>query len=178
MCHLTCIIHLLARYEMGHFRKAVHYYKHILMTSLGLRQSLLSHKLQVGKKPDPTTKWRQLRDHLSTVTLSRCSHHFRGEVVTSRGGIPVTLGGKEMESVMYEWMPLQVKFLCVENGFSKVLMVAKSFQEVVDLVNVYCTFPRHKKDNDTNPNIWQKRKLRFLSLISVVNNSIYHKLIL
>jgi hypothetical protein len=37
------------------------------------------------ENPDPTTKWRQLRENLPTVTLGRCYRHFRGEVVTSRG---------------------------------------------------------------------------------------------
>jgi hypothetical protein len=37
------------------------------------------------ENPDPTTNWRQLRENLPTVTLGRCSRHFRGEVVTSRG---------------------------------------------------------------------------------------------
>jgi hypothetical protein len=36
------------------------------------------------ENPDPTTNWRQLRECLPTVTLCRCSRHFRGEVVTSR----------------------------------------------------------------------------------------------
>jgi hypothetical protein len=44
-------------------------------------------------------------EHLPTVTLGRCSRHFRGEVVTSRG---VTLGGNEMENDKYEWMSLEV----------------------------------------------------------------------
>jgi hypothetical protein len=35
------------------------------------------------ENPDPTTKWRQLRENLPIVTLGRCSCHFRGEVVTS-----------------------------------------------------------------------------------------------
>jgi hypothetical protein len=43
--------------------------------------------------------------------------------------------------------------LYVEKGLSKVLMVAKSFQEVVDLANADCTCSRHKKDNDTSPSI-------------------------
>ena len=34
---------------------------------------------------DPTTNWLQLRENLPTITLGMCSHHFIGEVVTSRG---------------------------------------------------------------------------------------------
>jgi hypothetical protein len=37
------------------------------------------------ENPEPTTKWRQLREHLPTVTLGRYSHHFRDEVITSMG---------------------------------------------------------------------------------------------
>ena len=38
----------------------------------------------VWENPDPTTNWWQLREHLPTVTLCKCSHKFIGEVVTSR----------------------------------------------------------------------------------------------
>jgi hypothetical protein len=37
------------------------------------------------EKLDPTTKWQQLREHLSIVTLGRYSRHFRDERITSRG---------------------------------------------------------------------------------------------
>jgi hypothetical protein len=33
--------------------------------------------------------------------------------------------GNEMKNVMYEWMPLHVKFICVEKGLNKILMVTK-----------------------------------------------------
>jgi hypothetical protein len=48
-------------------------------------------------KPDPTTKWRQLREHLPIATLGRYFCHFRDERITSRGdlGDPE---GNEMES--------------------------------------------------------------------------------
>jgi hypothetical protein len=38
-------------------------------------------------------------------------------------------------------------------NMNKVLMVAKGCQEVVDLANVDCTCPRHKKNNNTSPSI-------------------------
>ena len=54
---------------------------------------------------------------------------------------------------MYEWMTLNFKLLSVEKGLIEVFMVAKGCQEVVDLANVDCTYPRHKENKDTNPSI-------------------------
>jgi hypothetical protein len=41
----------------------------------------------------------------------------------------------------------------VEKGLSKFLMVEEGFQEVVDLENVDCTYPRHKENNNTSPSM-------------------------
>ena len=45
------------------------------------------------EKYDPTTKWRQLREHLPTVTLGMHSRHFRDQRITS-GGSSGDLRGK------------------------------------------------------------------------------------
>jgi hypothetical protein len=37
------------------------------------------------ENPNPTTNWRKLGERLPTITLDKCSCHFRGEIVTSRG---------------------------------------------------------------------------------------------
>jgi hypothetical protein len=49
---------------------------------------------------------RQLREHLPTVTLDRYSRHFRDEVIASKGGIMVTLGGNYMEYEMMRLIPI------------------------------------------------------------------------
>jgi hypothetical protein len=36
------------------------------------------------ENPNPTTKWKKLREHLPTITLGRYSCHFRDEVITSK----------------------------------------------------------------------------------------------
>jgi hypothetical protein len=46
------------------------------------------------ENPDPNTIWKQLREHLCTVTLDRYSHHFSDDENHHKGGISGDPRGK------------------------------------------------------------------------------------
>jgi hypothetical protein len=87
----------------------------------------------------------------------------------------VTLRGNDMESEMYEWMPLNVKLLSAEKDLKEVLVVAKGFQEV--RVHVKSDVPA--RDRRTSQvyvyNVRWTRNLSLMSLIEAVNNDVYQK---
>jgi hypothetical protein len=78
-----------------------------IMTNIKLLSDTTCYRTscRLGKARPNHQNGRQLREHLPTVTLGRCSHHFRGEIVTSRGESRDPRGN-EVENVMYERMPL------------------------------------------------------------------------